>query len=77
LCVFAAGANFIAVTWGQLTLVIRGLILIGITASFGLLAKLARQRGLQATAEAMAALTCGMFILDLGRGSRSRTARPG
>jgi hypothetical protein len=65
LCVLAAGAVFIAVEWPLLPLVIRALILIVITASFGLLVRLALRRGLQATAESMAAIASGMFVLDL------------
>jgi hypothetical protein len=65
LCVLAAAAVFIAVEWRQLSLVIRALILIAITTSFGVFSHLSLRRGLQATAEAMAAITCGMFVLDL------------
>jgi hypothetical protein len=71
LCVLVASAIFIAVAWVQLSLVIRSLILIVVTGSFGLFARLALRRGLQATAEAMAAITCSMFILDLAAARRA------
>lgn len=47
LCVLAAGVIFIAVAWMQLPLVVRALILIVITVSFGLFARLALRRGLR------------------------------
>jgi len=75
LCVLAAGAVFIAVAWMLLPLAIRALILIVITAGFGLLAQLALRRGLQATAEAMAVIASGMFVLDLA--AARRTGLPG
>ena len=75
LCVLAAGAVFIAVAWMLLPLAIRALILILITAGFGLLAQLALRRGLQATAEAMAVIASGMFVLDLA--AARRTGLPG
>ena len=75
LCVLAAAVVFIAVAWVLLPLVIRVLILIVITAGFGLLARLALRRGLQASAEAMAAITCGMFVLDLA--AARNTGLPG
>ena len=65
LCVLAAGAVFIAVTWVLLPLAVRALVLVLITACFGLFTQLALRRGLQATAEAMAVIACGMFVLDL------------
>ncbi|NMM35650.1 MAG: DUF2157 domain-containing protein, partial [Phycicoccus sp.] len=71
LCVLAAGAVFIAVAWMQLTLVVRGLILIVITAGFGLSAQLALRRGLQATAEVMAVIASGMFVLDVAAARRA------
>ena len=71
LCVLAAGAVFIAVAWMLLPLAIRALILIVITAGFGLFAQLALRRGLQATAEAMAVIACGMFVLDLAAARRA------
>lgn len=71
LCVLAAGAVFIAVEWMLLPLVVRALILIAITASFGFFAELALRRGLQATAEAMAIIACGMFVLDLAAARRA------
>ena len=71
LCVLAAGAVFIAVAWIMLPLAIRALILIVLTAGFGFLAQLALRRGLQATAEAMAVITCGMFVLDLAAARRA------
>ncbi len=67
----AAGAVFIAVAWQQLALAVRALILIGITSSFWVLAQLALRRGLQATAEAMAVIACGMFVLDLAAARRA------
>ena len=67
----AAGAVFIAVAWLQLALVVRGLILIVITAGFGLSAQLALRRGLQATAEAMAVIASGMFVLDVAAARRA------
>src|SRR6185436_5489853 len=70
-CVLAAGAIFIAVAWADLSIAIRGLILIVITAGFGCLAQLTLRRGLQATAEAMAGITCCMFILDLAAARRA------
>jgi len=70
LCVLAAGAVFIAVAWVDLPLAIRALILIVLTTGFGLFAHMALARGLQATAEAMAVITCGMFVLDLTAGRR-------
>ena len=75
LCVLAAGAVFIAVEWMLLPLVVRALILIVITAGFGLFAQLALRRGLRATAEAMAIVACGMFVLDLA--AARRTDLPG
>jgi hypothetical protein len=75
LCVLAAGTVFIAVAWVALPLAIRALILIVITASFGLFAELALRRGLQATAEAMAVTASGMFVLDLA--AARRTGLPG
>jgi hypothetical protein len=71
LCVLAAGAVFIAVTWELLPLGIRALILILITAGFGLLARLALGRRLKATAEAMAVIASGMFVLDLAAARRA------
>jgi hypothetical protein len=71
LCVLVASTIFIAVAWVELSLVIRSLILIVVTASFGLFAQLALRRGLQATAEAMAAITCSMFVLDLAAARRA------
>ncbi len=71
LCVLAAGAVFIAVTWGLLPLAVRALIMVAITVSFGLLAELALRRTLQATAEAMAVIACGMFVLDLAAARRA------
>lgn len=71
LCVLAAGAVFIAVEWMLLPLVIRALILIVITMTFGLLAELARLRRLQATAEALAVIASGMFVLDLAAARRA------
>jgi len=71
LCVLAAGAVFIAVAWTQLPLAIRALILVTITAGFALLTLLALRRGLQATAEAMAAIAAGMFVLDLAAARRA------
>jgi hypothetical protein len=65
LCVLAAGAVFIAVTWVLLPLAVRALVLVLITACFGLFTQLALRRRLQATAEAMAVIACGMFVLDL------------
>jgi hypothetical protein len=65
LCVLAAGAVFVAVTWMQLPLAVRTLILVAITATFGLFAQLALRRGLQSTAEAMAVIASGMFVLDM------------
>jgi hypothetical protein len=70
LCVLAAGAVFIAVAWVDLSLAIRSLILIVLTTGFGLFAQMALARRLQATAEAMAAIACGMFVLDLSAGRR-------
>ena len=75
LCVLAAAVVFIAVAWVQLPLVVRALILIAITAGFGLLAALALRRRLQASAEAMAGIACGMFVLDLA--AARRTGLPG
>jgi len=71
LCVLAAAIVFTAVAWEQLPLLIRTLILIVITASFGLFAQLALRRGLQATAEAMAAVASGMFVLDVTAARRA------
>ena len=71
LCVLAAGAVFIAVAWMQLPLAVRALILILITSGFWFLAQLALRRGLQATAEAMAVIACGMFVLDLAAARRA------
>lgn len=71
LCVLAAGAVFIAVAWMDLPLGIRALILIVLTLGFGLLSQMALGRGLQATAEALAAIACGMFVLDLTAGRRA------
>jgi len=71
LCVLAAGVIFVAVAWADLSIAIRSLILIVITAGFGYLAQLALRRGLQATAEAMAGITCSMFILDLAAARRA------
>ena len=71
LCVLAAAVVFIAVAWVQLPLVVRALILIVITASFGLFAALALRRRLQASAEAMAVVACGMFVLDLAAARRA------
>jgi len=65
LCVLAAAAVFTAVAWTLLPLAVRILILVVITASFGLLAHLALLRGLQATAEAMAVTAAGMLVLNL------------
>jgi hypothetical protein len=65
LCVLAAGAVFVAVTWVQLPLAVRTLILVTITATFGLFAHVSLRRGLAATAEAMAMIATGMFVLDL------------
>lgn len=70
LCVLAAGTVFIAVAWVDLPLAIRALILIVLTTGFGLSAHVALGRGLQATAESMAAIACGMFVLDLTAGRR-------
>jgi len=71
LCVLAAGAVFIAVEWMLLPLVIRALILIVITSSFALFVHLALRRGLRATAESMAVIACGMFVLDLAAARRA------
>jgi hypothetical protein len=70
LCVLAAGAVFVAVEWLLLPLAIRTLILVAITAGFGFLAHLALGRRLQSTAEAMAAIASGMFILDIAAARR-------
>jgi hypothetical protein len=75
LCVLAAGVVFVAVAWTGLPLAVRALILIVITATFGLFAQVALRRGLQATAESMAAIACGMFVLDLS--AARRTGLPG
>ena len=75
LCVLAASAVFIAVAWMLLPLAIRALILIVITASFGLFAHLALRRNLRATPEAMAVIASGMFILDVA--AARRAALPG
>ena len=72
LCVLAAGAVFIAVAWMLLPLAIRALILIMITAGFGFFAQLALRRRLQASAETMAAIACGMFVLDVAAARRAR-----
>lgn len=74
LCVLAAGAVFIAVAWLQLPLAVRALILVLITSSFWLLAQLALRRGLRATAEAMAVIACGLFVLDLAAARRAGLA---
>ena len=71
LCVLAAGAVFIAVTWVLLPLAVRALIMLAITVSFGLFAELALRRKLQATAEVMAVIGCGMFVLDLAAARRA------
>jgi hypothetical protein len=71
LCVLAAGVVFIAVAWLQLALVVRAVILIVITSGFGLSAQLALRRGLQATAEVMAAIACGMLVLDVTAARRA------
>lgn len=71
LCVLAAAAVFIAVAWIVLPLVLRTLILVVVTASFGFLAHLALRRGLQATAESLAVITAGMIILDLAAARRA------
>jgi len=72
LCVLAAGAVFIAVAWMALPLVIRALILVMITAGFAFFADLALRRGLQqASAEAMAVIASGMFVLDLAAARRA------
>jgi hypothetical protein len=71
LCVLAAGAVFIAVAWTDLPLGIRALVLIVLTVGFGFFAQVGLGRGLQATAEAMAAIACGMFVLDLAAGRRA------
>ena len=65
LCVLAAGVVFVAVTWVVLPLAIRTLILILVTAAFGVFAHLALRRGLQATAEVMAVVASGMVVLGL------------
>ncbi|MEP7369477.1 MAG: hypothetical protein ABI662_07475 [Dermatophilaceae bacterium] len=70
-CVLAAGVVFIAVAWRDLPLGVRALILIVLTSAFGLFARIALMRGLQATAEAMAAIACGMLVLDLAAGRRA------
>lgn len=70
LCVLAAGVVFIATNWTDLPLAVRTLILVLITAGFGLASYLALQRSLQATAEALAATAAGMFILDLSAARR-------
>lgn len=75
LCVLAAGAVFVAVEWMTLSMTVRALILILITASFGLFARMALRRALQATAEAMAMIAAGMFALDLA--AARRTGLPG
>ena len=49
---------------------IQALILIGVFAGVGLFARMALISRLQATAEAMAAIACGMFVLDLTAGRR-------
>lgn len=67
LCVLAAGAIFIAVTWTLLPLAIRALILIVITAGFALLTQLALRRGLQAN--------CGVNVGDCLRHVRPRPGR--
>jgi len=71
LCVLAAGAVFIAVTWVLLPLAVRALIMVAITVSFGVFAELALRRTLQATAEIMAVIACGMFVLDLAAARRA------
>ena len=71
LCVLAAGAVFIAVAWMDLPLGVRALVLVVLTAGFGLFAQMGLGRGLQATAEAMAAIACGMLVLDLAAGRRA------
>lgn len=71
LCVLAAGAVFIAVTWVLLPLAVRALIMVAITVSFGLFAELALRRKLQATAEVMTVTACGMFVLDLAAARRA------
>lgn len=71
LCVLAAAVVFIAVAWTDLPLGIRALALILLTAGFGFFAQVGLRRGLQATAEAMAAIACGMFVLDLAAGRRA------
>jgi hypothetical protein len=65
LCVLAASAVFVAVAWLDLPLGVRTLILVLVTAGFALAAYLSLQRRLRATAEAMAVIASGMFILDL------------
>jgi hypothetical protein len=75
LCVLAAGVVFVAVAWTDLPLAVRALILIAITAGFALGAQVALRQGLQATAEAMAAIAAGMFVLDLS--AARRTGLPG
>jgi hypothetical protein len=71
LCVLAASAVFIAVAWLLLPLFIRALILVMITVGFGFLGHLALGRRLQATAETMAVIASGMFVLDLTAARRS------
>jgi choline-glycine betaine transporter len=71
LCVLAAGAVFIAVAWTDLPVGIRALVLIVLTAGFGFFAQVGLGRGLQATAEALAAIACGMFVLDVAAGRRA------
>ena len=65
LLVVVAAFVFVAVTWGELSLATRALVLVAITGAAALAATLISRRGLRASAEAAWAVTLAMLALDI------------
>ncbi|MDO5499669.1 MAG: DUF2157 domain-containing protein, partial [Propionibacteriaceae bacterium] len=70
LCLMVAAGIFIAVTWDTLGWLLRGAIMLGVTAVFAATAELTRRRGLRASAEALTGIAGVLWLTTLVSGSR-------
>ncbi len=64
LCVLVAATVFVAVTWGDLSVGARTLMLLGVTAAFAVGAVVVTRRGLIGSAESLWLITAGMCAVD-------------
>jgi len=64
LCLLVAGFIFVTISWGSLGAVGRALVLLAVTALFGVLARWVTLRQLRASAEALWAVFLGLVTLD-------------